>query len=288
MTAILTDSTCDLSPQELRRLGVGAVSLDIELNGQFYSDWTEIDTKTVFRELQQGQQVKSSPPTTETFVHTYRPLLEQHQDIISVHISAKLSDTLRNAREAAEYLKATDRIHIVDSGFSSMALAEQVLRAAELAELAQTDDELDIEDILESLGRLRHYTVGEFCAGSLEHLRRAGRLSRTQEMMGGVLGLRTILAFQDGRIVPVRNVQEKKAMGNIIASLEKQFGRTPLSVTAINAGQDTDRIAELKGALQESSLNIQRGRLQLFGAAVGADLGPGSFGFMAVPIDVLN
>lgn len=287
MTAILTDSTCDLSPQELRRLGVGAVPLDIQMNGQSYSDWDDIDTKAVFRELQQGRAVASSPPSTEAFVQTYRPLLGAHQDIISIHISAKLSGTLSRAREAAEYLGATDRIHIVDSGFSSMALAEQVLRAAELTEQALSDDEIDTEDILEALGRLRHYTVGEFCVGSLEHLRRAGRVSRSREILGNLLGLRPILAFKDGAIVPVRTVQEKKAMHNIIAALEKQFGRTPLSVTAINAGQDSDRIAELKGALQDSSLNIQRGRLQLFGAAVGANLGPGSFGFMAVPIDAL-
>ncbi|WP_420595903.1 DegV family protein [Deinococcus sp.] len=283
MTAILTDSTCDLAPQELRRLGVCAVPLDLHVGGQAYTDWAEIDAKTIFRELQQGQTVSSSPPTTDTFIQAYQPLLAQHQDIISIHISSEISDTLGHAHEAAAYLKAEDNIHIVDSGFTSMALAEQVLRAVDLA----ARDE-DADDILDSLARIRGNTVGEFCVGSLEHLHRAGRLSRTRQVVGNVLGLRPVLKFEEGRIVQARTTQEKKAMTNIIASLEKQFGDTPLSVTAINAGQDSDRIAELKTALQGSSLNIQRGRLQLFGAVISANLGPGSYGFMAVPMSVLS
>ena len=283
MTAVLTDSTCDLSPQELRRLHVSAVPLDLQVGDQVYTDWTDIDAKTIFRELQQGRAVASAPPTTETFIRTYQGLLGLHQDIISIHISARISDTWQHAREAAAYLKAADRIHVVDSGFSSMALAEQVLRAADMA--AQQHDP---EDILDALKRIRDNTVGEFCVGSLEHLRRAGRLSRTREVLGSLLGLRPVLAFQEGSIVPVRTAQEHKAMTNIIASLEKQFGDTPLAVTAINAGQDSDRIAELKTALQTSSLNIQRGRLQLFGAVISANLGPGSYGFMAVPMAALN
>ena len=284
MTAILTDSTCDLAPQELRRLGC------VRRAARSARGWTslhrlgcEIDAKTIFRELQQGQTVSSSPPTTDTFIQAYQPLLAQHQDIISIHISSEISDTLEHAREAAAYLNAEDNIHIVDSGFTSMALAEQVLRAADLA----ARDE-DADNILDSLARIRGNTVGEFCVGSLEHLHRAGRLSRTRQVVGNVLGLRPVLKFEEGRIVQARTTQEKKAMTNIIASLEKQFGDTPLSVTAINAGQDSDRIAELKTALQGSALNIQRGRLQLFGAVISANLGPGSYGFMAVPMSVLN
>ncbi|MDL2345067.1 DegV family protein, partial [Deinococcus sp. MIMF12] len=126
--------------------------------------------------------------------------------------------------------------------------------------------------------------LAEFTVPTLEYLRRGGRLSRTQEFIGNMLGVRPVLRFDAGRLQAVRRVRAAQATGDILAHLEAQFGREPVAVTIGHAGRDPARIAELRAAVQASRLNVAQGRLQLLGPVIGAHVGPGTYGLMARPV----
>ncbi|ADV67650.1 DegV family protein [Deinococcus maricopensis] len=280
MIAVVTDSTCDLSPAQLQEQGVTVVPLHVQVGDQQFLDWVELDPDDLYRRMEQGQSASTRPPSAETFADIYRQLLTTHQHVVSLHISAQLSETLQHARQAAQHLGAEDRITIIDSGVTTAPLAELVLRAAHTARTTENP-----RDVVTAVTRARSRMHAEFTVTDLEYLRRGGRLSRAGEFMANLLNIRPVLTFDDGRIVPARRVRGKGATQDMIARMTERFGNTPINVTIAIAGRDKDRINELRLALSNSSLNIAQGRVQLIGAVTGAHVGPGTYGFQAVPAD---
>lgn len=280
MLAVLTDSTCDLHPDTARQLGIHTVPLMVQLGSRSLLDWQDVDPDAVYDHLRAGGSVSTQPVTADAFEAVYRDLLESHQQLLSIHISGQLSETVNAARAAAQRLGALDRIHIVDSGLASAPLAEAVIAAREAVQAGG-----DAETARQAVDTVRRDLHAEFTVPSLEYLRRGGRIGRAQEFFGNVLGMRPVLAFVGGELKAVRRVKAAAATQDLLGKLKERYGTTPLSVTIAHAGRDPARIAELRAAMTASGLNVTKGRVQLMGPVVGAHVGPGTYGFMARPVE---
>ncbi len=280
MLAVLTDSTCDLHPETARQLGIRIVPLSVQLGSRSLMDWQEIDPDAVYDHLRAGGTVSTQPVSTAAFETAYRDLLVSHQQIISIHISGQLSETVQHAREAAERLGAGNRIHIVDSGLASSPLAEAVIAARDAVWAGATLE--TARQAAETVGRDLH---AEFTVTSLEYLRRGGRIGRAQEFFGNMLGMRPVLAFTNGQLKATRRVRAANATQDLLNNLKERYDTAPLSVTISHAGRDPARIAELRAAMTSCGLNVVKGRVQLMGPVIGAHVGPGTYGFMARPVE---
>ncbi|MEW6421672.1 MAG: DegV family protein [Deinococcota bacterium] len=276
MLAVVTDSTCDLHPDTARALGLHIVPLQVVLGERTFLDWQDIDPDAVYDHQRQGGSVTTQPAPQAAFEATYRQLLTTHNAVLSLHLSGHLSATAEHARAAARALNAEDRVRVVDSGLASIALAEAAIAAREVVRAGG-----DLQAALAAAQATGRDLLVEFTVPTLEYLRRGGRLSRTQELLGNMLGVRPILGFHEGRLQAVRRVRAASATRDILAQLEEKFGRDPVAVTIGHAGRDPSRIAELKAAMDASRLNVVRGRLQLLGPVIGAHVGPGTYGLMA-------
>ncbi|EYB67707.1 degV family protein [Deinococcus phoenicis] len=278
MIAVVTDSTCDLHPDTARAFGLHVVPLHVLLGGRSFLDWQDLDPDAVYDHQRGGGDVTTQPASQAAFEDLYRELLATHDGIVSIHLSAHLSATAEHARQAALALKAGDRVQVVDSGLASLGLAETVIAARETVQAGG-----DLQAALKTVRTLQAELLAEFTMPSLEYLRRGGRLSRTQEVLGNMLGMRPVLRFEEGRLRAVRRVRASGALRDILGQLEAQFGRDPVAVTIGHAGRDPGRIAELKTAMKASNLNVARGRVQLLGPVIGAHVGPGTYGLLARP-----
>jgi len=134
--------------------------------------------------------------------------------------------------------------------------------------------------------QVRRTICCQFTVPTLEYLRRGGRVSRGQEMVGTLLGVRPVMGFEDGRIRVERTVRQGQALQDIIRTLEERFGREPISISVAHGGRDPGRMAELRAAVERSRLNPVRRRVQLVGATIGAHVGPGFYGVSALPLSV--
>lgn len=276
MIAVVTDSTCDLHPHTARSLGIHVVPLRVQLKDRDFLDWQDIDPDAVYDHQRGGGSVTTQPAPRAAFEALYRELLARHDQVLSLHLSGQLSETVEHARQAARNLNAGERVQVVDSGLASVALAEVVLVAQQA--IAAGGDLAGARRAVQAAGQ---DLLAEFTVPTLEYLRRGGRVSRAQELVGNVLGVRPVLRFDGGRLKPVRRVRASRAMRDILEQLEARFGRDPVAVTVAHAGRDPARIAELKAALDASQLKVARGRVQLVGPVIGAHVGPGTYGLLA-------
>jgi DegV family protein with EDD domain len=132
--AVVTDSTADMDLEEAGRLGVTMVPLRIRWDGESYKDKVELSIDEFYRRLQVEKGVpRSSQPPTGEFEAVYRQLLKEHDGVISLHISGKLSGTVNAARVAACNVDP-DRIAVLDSYITAYPLGALVLRTARLAQ----------------------------------------------------------------------------------------------------------------------------------------------------------
>jgi DegV family protein with EDD domain len=276
MLAVVTDSTCDLHPGAAHDLGLHVVPLQVLLRGRTFLDWQEIDPDAVYDHQREGGEVSTQPAPQAAFEAMYRELLATHEGVVSLHISGHLSATVEHARQAAQALNAGSRVQVVDSGLASLPLAEVVMAAREAAAAGG-----DMGAVLRAIETTQEGLFAEFTVPTLDYLRRGGRLSRTQALIGNMLGVRPILRFGEGRLQAVRRVRVTQAMRDILGQLEDRFGRDPVAVTIGHAGRDPGRIAEIRAAMNASSLKVARGRVQLLGPVIGAHVGPGTYGLLA-------
>lgn len=276
---LVTDSTCDMQPAEAHKLGINLVPLRVRVGDEGFLDWVEIDPDRVYQQQRDGATISTTPPSQQRFEDMYSRLLKQHDFIVSTHISSQLSDTVQHARKAAMALKASHRILVIDSGLASVALAESVLI---IRHILQAGGDADAAQLAAQW--VRHEIYSQFTMPTLEYLRRNGRISRSQEVMGNMLNMRPVMGFDNGRIKVIRRAKSNEALEDIIEHIRQKFGDQPLSIAIGHGGRDPERLAELSSAVDNSGLNIKFRRKQIIGAVIGTHVGPGFYGISATPL----
>src|SRR5450759_5532462 len=119
--AIVTDSTADLPPALAAARSVTLVPLTLNLDGQSFLDGVDITPAEFYRRLPDATtHPTTSQPSPGRFAETYGGLLEDHESIVSIHISEKLSGTVASARQAAD-MTDPKRIRVIDSEVVSMS-----------------------------------------------------------------------------------------------------------------------------------------------------------------------
>ena len=263
---IVTDSSCDLPAATLLRLGVAAVPLRVTVEGTVYSE-RDLDPFQLYGWMQgRGVLPQTSPPEVADFVPVFERYLRAYDEVVSVHLSSALSDTLLRAREAAARLGAEDRVHFVDSGSASAGLAEVVMAASAAASASPADAvTAAAEGVKETLYCL-------LIPRSPRRLRGGGQ-GKVQGLTNRLRGLKPVMAFRGGELTDDEPLRRGALAEGLAKRFSERFGNEPLHLALGFAG-DREGLEEIKAAL-ETSLTIHRGRVQLVGAALGAHVGPG-------------
>ncbi|GIN12023.1 MULTISPECIES: DegV family protein [Shouchella] len=273
-TAVLTDSTAYLDKQTLEELGIYTIPLSVIFSGKNYREEVDLSTDVFYEKLSTEEAL---PTTSQPAIGLFTELLQKlknegYTDVVSVHLSAKISGTLQTALSAGEMVEGIT-LHGVDSEISCAPQGFLARTAAKLA-LEGTPPENIVAELEKIKAQIRAY----FVVHDLHHLRRGGRLNGAQALIGSMLQIKPILHFEEGLIVPYAKVRtEKKALNHILDMLFDDLAAGNVNeVTVIHANnragamQLKEKIAE-----QHPTTAIQ---ISYFGPVIGTHLGSGSLG----------
>jgi DegV family protein with EDD domain len=278
--ALVTDSTCDLPLEVRERLNAISVPLFVLFDGQNLRDGLEISAKDIFAGVKQGKKPPStSQPSPVEFGDTYRKALESADQVLSLHISSKLSGTVGSAALAAKEFEG--KVTVVDSLTTAGNLALLVMRASELIAAGKT-----ITDIVATLERLKSKISLRFGVDTLEYLKMNGRIGGAAAMIGGLLGIKPVLQVVDGRVESAARVRGKNKMLEDMINYTKNFiqqnGET--RIIYMHSDGDETTIPQIRAELLGLPL-IEKGIVTL-GAVIASHVGPGAIGVALEPENI--
>ncbi len=281
--AVVTDSTADLPPELARQHDILVVPLSILFGKDRLRDGVDIHARDFYELLESNADHPSTePPAEAEFFEHYHDLIAE-QDIVSVHISAKMSETAAHAREAAlrgsrsfEHLPA-DRhdfaLEVVDSKTVSMGLGLQALFAARMAYRGLT-----VFNISQRLRAIAPRIQLFFGVDTLDFLVKGGRIGKARAAIGKLFGIRPILGVEEGEVVKVDQVRGgRQVHPRIVRLLERRIdpGRPIIACIAhARAPVWADRLQ----ALIQKDLKVEEMISTDIGPVVGTHAGPGCVG----------
>ena len=266
---VVTDSTADLPREWVDKLNITVVPLTVFFGAEAYKDGVEITREQFFERLINGMvHPRTSQPSVGDFVEAYKRLGDEGHEIVSVHVSDKLSGTLNSARSAVQQLPNA-KVALVDSHLAALALGLVVKVTAEAAQEGRSFDEVKAvaEDASAKTGVY-------FTPSTLEYLQKGGRIGKAQALIGGLLSIKPILTMRDGEIHPYEKVRTTaKAVAKLkeIATAEGPYAEVGVIHEA--QGEAVESLVSHLASMSERPVVIGQ-----IGAVVGVYTGPGVIG----------
>ncbi|MGO1812688.1 MAG: DegV family protein [Lacticaseibacillus paracasei] len=208
---IVTDSSVQLTPEEISQHNITVVPLTIMIDNTVYIDGETITRDDFMDEMAAAQNLpKTSHPAVGTFADVFDKLTADGSEVLAIHMTETISGTVNSSRQAAQIAKG--KVTVIDSQFTDRAMAFQVLVAAEMAEAGK-----DMKTILDKLEQVRDNTTLVLGVTNLDNLVKGGRLSRVSGLISSFLNIKVILQLQNGELKALRKGRGMKTINNFIA-----------------------------------------------------------------------
>ncbi|KRL14062.1 DegV family protein [Schleiferilactobacillus perolens] len=238
-TAIVTDSTAYLTPEEAAAHHIIVVPQTIHWGENTYHDLVDISfTEFYDRLVTAPVQPTTSFPSLGEMEKVFKQLVKEGYDsVICLVISSGISSYAENLKAFGEHFDAL-RVVTYDSHITCAGLRYMDLLAATMVSQDNT-----IDEIVEALETMRARMGVRFMVDDLSHLRRTGRLSSVSATIGGLLKVKPILSMdiQDkGKIEAIaKERQAKKAYEHIKRDFAQAIEDVnyPVRVTVFDADE---------------------------------------------------
>ena len=271
LVKVVTDSTADLPPALAEKEGIEVVPISVNFGDRQYKEGVDLEADQFYQLLEESPHIPTtSQPSVGDFLRVYREYSEKGQEILSIHISSKVSGTYNSALQAKKELGDSSAIHLVDSLQGSMGLGLAAMDAVRMAK-----EGLNCQQIEDELAACLHRFHLFGLLDTLEYLQKGGRIGKAQAFLGSILKIKPILTVRDGEVHPIARVRTReKALNRLVQMVEELSPIESLAVLQSNNPQEAELLTERLGAIFPKERMISA----RFGPTLGTHLGPGSLG----------
>ena len=266
---IVTDSTCDIPQSLVRELDITVIPEYIRFGKDIYRDGIDINQDQFYVRLQNDQiHPNTSQPPPQDFFNVYQELADSSFEIISIHVSSKLSGTYESAQVAAKKLMPEScHIEVIDSLSVTMGLGLLVIEAARMAKAGMNLDDISKNTKL----RINNIHLQGFF-DTLKYLAIGGRIGKAKAMLGSVLNVKPILAVKEGELVPVIQVRSRaRAIDRLFEFANQAKDLKSLSVIYSTTPDEAQTLAVRLGTIFPKEQII----ISQLSSALGVHGGPG-------------
>jgi len=280
MVKILSDSTCDLSQDLLKRYNISILPLHVMLGEKDFRDGVDIGPDEIFRWSDEHKSTpKTAAPTIEEAVEYMRPLLQNGNELLCFAISESMSASLNVMRLAAEDLGASQRVFTVNSQNLSTGIGLLVIEAACMAETG-----MGAAEITERLEELKPLVRSSFVIDTLTYLHRGGRCSGMAALAGGMLKLHPKIVVEHGKMEVSKKYRGNlsKVVKSYVQDMEPQLREArPARVFITHSGCNPELVKEVSDYLEHLSVFAEILETRA-GGVVSSHCGPGTLGVLFI------
>lgn len=199
---IISDSTCDLSPEILEQNGISLVPLTVVKGNEQFKDNITITPAEIFAHVAAGGALCSTAANSVgEYIDQFKLYADQYDGVLHISLGSGFSSCYQNACLAAQEF---DNVQVVDSQNLSTGQGLVVLEACRLAKACAS-----VEELAEKLRAFTSRVEASFLLDRLEYMVKGGRCSATAALGANLLNLKPCIEVKDGKMVVV-----KKYRGN--------------------------------------------------------------------------
>ncbi len=285
---ILTDSGSDLSHNLATKNNIDIVNLTVRVEDQEYDGVNKkISTSELYELMKKGQSPKTSQVSPENAEQFFEKYLKQNLDIIHICLSGQISGTYNSCTIAAMNLREKypeRKIEIIDSLSASLGLGLLVLLASK-----QREENKSFDEVKNFIEEKKHKICHIFTVDDLVYLQRGGRVSKTEAVIGSLIGIKPILSCDDrGYLVPIAKARGRKnSLLSVIAEIKKVIDTDSENILAISHGNCIDDVDFISKKLKDE-LNIDDIIINDLGPTIGSHAGPGTIAVFCIAKNRVN
>lgn len=273
--ALVTDSTSSIPESLATQWGITVVPTQIRIGKQVRAEHV-VPKDVLVKALERDLTVATAPPDPAGFAWAYDNAARNADEVISVHISSRQSETYEIARRAAE--RSRIPVHVVDSGTTGMSLGYAVLAAARTANAGG-----GARRVMDTLAKRLEHSAELIYVDTLEYLRKGGRIGAAAAMLGSALSLKPLLTMVNGQVAPLERV----------LGAERALRRLVDTAVRRADGRQVDVAIEHFGAMARANKVFHRLKQHLpdarevtfteVSSTIGVHVGPGAVGITISP-----
>ncbi|MFN2362806.1 MAG: DegV family protein, partial [Halarsenatibacteraceae bacterium] len=260
---IITDSCSDLPIHIIKKYDIKMLPTPVHIGNESFLDGETLTTGEFYQKLEEGAMPSTSQISPGKYEKVFREELDKGNKVLTLCFSGELSGIFQSAALAKKNI-GSDNIKVIDTRGASIGFGMTVLRVAKAAKTGKSFTEL-IELAIDSAAHMEHI----FAVGSIEMLKRGGRISGGKALIANVLNIKPILHFEDGKIVPYSKVRGKKKMLQFLIDEMEEFGA---ALESEMIGINHSASPELAGKIQkkiEHKFGTEEFLIGEIGAAIG-------------------
>ncbi len=190
---IASDSTTDLSPEQVEKYGIKIIPMSVTVGGKTYTDGLDIDPDKIYDNYNKtGELPKTSAINIVRFGDFYEEYTSQGYSIVMFTISSEMSSTFSNARLAAEDFS---NVYVVDTKNLSTGGGLLLIHASELASEGKS-----AEEIAKACDDIASCVDASFVIDSLEFLHKGGRCTALEAFGANLLSLKPCISVKNGKM----------------------------------------------------------------------------------------
>lgn len=284
MSVLFCDTNCELWYTRAEELGLKVIQMPYILDGEevAYDLGKQTDFRHFYDKVRAGVLPTTAALNEFDYTEYFEPVFASGQDIYYITFSHQLSGTFAYMNSAIEKLKEKypeRKITIYNTRNISMGAGIIVYYAAKYWKEGATDEELTA--FLDEIVPKAHCS---FCVDSLAHLHRGGRISKTAEVFGTMLGIKPLITVQDdGTLKNVAKVKGARKVVSELANLVKEnadlSGKYEVFAMHADCEEESDRLVERVKEIVGDHVTVTK---QIIGPVIATHCGPGTLGIVFI------
>lgn len=281
MLRVVTDASVDMPDGWEEKYQIEILPLNVRFGDETFTSEQITDSDTFYRMVQEKRIApRTSLPAPGQIIDFYRKIANQGDTILSLHIASKMSGTFAAVQSAIRELANEFTIFPFDSGAGSAALGFMCRQARLLATAGVAPS-----SILNNLETMKSRLILIFTLNTLEYAHLSGRISRLQAAVTSVLRIKPIVILRDGLLQMAEKVRTRQTSLDRVIQIAKNSVQDTLVDIAIVHANDIKTAQSLVDQARKT-FNIREIILTELSIPVAANLGPGTIGVVAVPVEM--
>ncbi|GEP22707.1 DegV family protein [Lentilactobacillus diolivorans] len=218
---VVTDSSVQLTDDEIKQYNITVVPLTVMIDGTVYVERETINNEQFVPKMLASKDLpKTSQPPVGKFVEAFDELGKDGSQVLCIDMLEAISGTVHAAEQAATLSKSD--VTVIDSQSTDRGLGFQVLEAAKLAQ-----EGADLATILDKIAKVRNNTRLYLCVMTLDNIVKGGRLHPIAGAITNFLNIKLGLQVTGGKLKVVSKGRGDKSLRKFFNGIINDMKNTP-------------------------------------------------------------